>query len=94
MKFINLALLLVLVSSCSTQTIQINNKPIEYTRSQNHNFFFQGVGQGDNIQAGNLCKENDNVVQVKSTITGTQVFLTIITLGIYTPMTSKVSCSE
>jgi hypothetical protein len=94
MKYLLIILSLSFLASCSTQTIKLDSANYDYVEKQNHHFFFQGIGQKRDINTTSICKDGDKVVQVQSKMNGMQVFLTTITLAIYTPMTASVYCAE
>lgn len=83
------------LSGCAQQTFKINNgiaeKPSQETRQ---NFFINGIGQSQTIDAASVCGGADKVVRTEVQESGMDVFLHIITIGIYTPREARVYCSK
>tara|TARA_Y100001960_G_scaffold236018_1_gene248512 strand:- start:378 stop:665 length:288 start_codon:yes stop_codon:yes gene_type:complete len=94
MKYLLIILSLSFLAGCSKQTIKTDSANYDYLEKQTHHFFLQGFGQRKTINTANVCKDGDKVVQVQSKMNAMQVFLTTITLTIYTPMTATVYCTE
>jgi len=91
-KFVLLALILTAVS-CSTQKIRFID---EYTNTNpnfedSQAFFIYGVGQTKEIKIDKICN-NKGLDKIETKQSGMDVFLSIITFGIYTPRTVAVYC--
>lgn len=83
----------ILVSSCSSQTFNINgaNGEIPTSQSSQH-FFINGIGQEKIINAAEICGGVEKIVKVESQQTFLNGFLGVITAGIYTPRDVKIYC--
>ncbi|HAG53044.1 MAG TPA: lipoprotein bor [Alphaproteobacteria bacterium] len=96
MNFKKLALLcsLVVLASCAKQTVYVADKPMDYDVSKTSHFFLWGIGQTSKVDVARICKSRNNVSKVESRMSGGQAVVTLLTFGIYTPMTSTVYCSK
>lgn len=83
------------LSGCAQQTFEINHgiseKPTQETRQT---FFVNGIGQSQTINASRVCGGADKVIRTEVQESGMDVFLRIITIGIYTPKEARVYCSK
>ena len=85
----------LLATGCATQTGLIKkNAPATPTYTESQSFFVSGIGQEKTIDAAKICGGADKVAQVQSKLEPKDLFLGIITLGIYTPHTAKVYCQQ
>ncbi|WP_052281781.1 Bor family protein [Kluyvera genomosp. 1] len=96
MKKLIIALLTTMaLSGCAQQTFKINDgivtKPTQVTKQT---FFVQGIGQTQTIDAAKVCGGADKVVRTEVQESGMDVFLRIVTIGIYTPREARVYCSK
>lgn len=96
MKKLMIAIITATVlSGCAQQTFKINNsiaeKPTQETRQS---FFLNGIGQSQTIDAASVCGGADKVVRTEVQESGMDVFLRVITIGIYTPREVRVYCSK
>lgn len=94
MKKTLLVLSLLTLASCAKQTVYVSDKPIGKEVEKTNHFFFWGIAQSSKMDVARICKGRTNVSKVESRMSGGQSLAVLFTLGIYTPMTSKVSCSE
>lgn len=85
----------VVLSGCAQQTFKINNgiadKP---TQEVKQSFFVNGIGQSQIIDAALVCGSSDKVIRTEVQESGMDVFLRIITIGIYTPREARVYCAK
>ncbi|MEG2568698.1 MAG: Bor family protein [Acinetobacter sp.] len=83
------------LSGCAQQTFKVNNgiatQPSQETRQT---FFINGIGQSHTIDAAMVCGSADKVIRTEVQESGMDVFLRVITLGIYTPREARVYCSK
>lgn len=83
------------LSGCAQQTFKINNGIAEKpTQEVKQSFFVNGIGQSQTIDAALVCGSADKVVRTEVQETGMDVFLRIVTLGIYTPREARVYCAK
>ncbi len=95
MKKLMIAVLTSMVlSGCAQQTFKLNDdivkSPAHVTKQT---FFVQGIGQSQVIDAALVCGGADKVVRTEVQESGMDVFLRVVTLGIYTPREARVYCS-
>ncbi len=87
--------LCILVSGCATQTYQINGGAgKEPTQEEMQTFFVSGIGQTQEMDAASVCGGVDKVAKVESYQSFLDIFLGVITWGIYTPRQARVYCLE
>lgn len=82
--------------ACSTITIIPSNKPIALSPpkySKTHNYFFWGLMGEKYINTKRICRRK-RVRQMQTQFTFVNSLLTLLTLGIYSPKTAKVWCSN
>ncbi|MBA7800752.1 Bor family protein [Citrobacter freundii] len=85
----------VALSGCAQQTFKINNGIAEKpTQEVKQNFFVHGIGQSQTIDAALVCGGADKVIRTEVQESGMDVFLRIITIGIYTPREARVYCAK
>lgn len=65
-----------------------------HTGNQTEFFFINGIGQSQTIDAASVCGGADKVVRTEVQESGMDVFLRIITIGIYAPREARVYCSK
>ena len=94
MKFLTLTTIMVfLATGCATQSYHLSDaKVTEPKYEDSQPFFVEGIGQGKEVNAAEICGGAENIVKIESEQTAADVGLSIITLGIYTPRTAKVYC--
>jgi hypothetical protein len=85
----------VALSGCAQQTFKINNGIAEKpTQEIKQSFFVHGIGQSQTIDAALVCGGADKVIRTEVQESGMDVFLRIITIGIYTPREARVYCAK
>lgn len=85
----------VVLSGCAQQTFKINNGIAETpTKEVKQTFFVNGIGQSHTIDAALVCGSADKVIRTEVQESGMDVFLRIITIGIYTPREARVYCAK
>ena len=84
----------VLLSGCATQTAYVNGKGGRLAYEESQTFFINGVGQEKIVNAVEICQEEQNIAKVESQWEGKDILWAIVTLGIYTPRTARVYCSQ
>ncbi len=90
---------LLFLSSCATQRGIMQDRVMNDNKgrlayNETSHFFFWGLGQEDTIDVLKICKRRSNVSYVESKLTGSNGFLTAITLGLYAPRNKKVYCKK
>jgi hypothetical protein len=83
-----------LLIGCATVTVRPEGGPRVIDRPDyqvTKSYFFWGLSGEHTIDVAAVCKEK-GVEQFQSQLTSMNVFLGVITLGIYTPKTAKVWC--
>jgi Bor protein len=55
-------------------------------------YFLSGIGQSQTINAAGICGGADKVSALAKERTATDIALSLVTLGIYTPQTARVYC--
>lgn len=94
-KFIAVSLLAVFFAGCTTQTAQIAGEVtdnIKPTKSVNQSFFIGGIGQQETLNVLEICGSADKINQVETVLSGSNILVGVVTLGIYTPRTANVYC--
>lgn len=82
-----------MISGCATQTYYVNGKSAGTPKADEmQNFFVSGIGQEQKLDAASICGGADKVVKVESKQEFIDIFLGMITSGIYTPRHAKVYC--
>lgn len=91
-KLLAMLLATSLLSACATQTVHLQkgNSRLSYEESQT--FFISGLGQEQTVNAVQICGDESRIAKVESHLSGTNILLGIVTLGIYTPRTARVYC--
>ena len=85
----------VALAGCAQQTFKINNGIAEKpTQEVKQSFFVNGIGQSQTIDAALVCGSADKVIRTEVQESGMDVFLRIITIGIYTPREARVYCAK
>ena len=94
-KFVIGIIAAVALSGCAQQTFKVNKgiatQPGQETRQT---FFIHGIGQSQTIDAALVCGSAEKVIRTEVQESGMDVFLRVITLGIYTPREARVYCSK
>ncbi|MEG1211495.1 MAG: Bor family protein [Leclercia sp.] len=85
----------VALSGCAQQTFKLNDGIAEKpTQETQQSFFVNGIGQSKTIDAAKVCGGADKVLRTEVQESGMNVFLRIVTLGIYTPREARVYCAK
>ncbi|OOF45874.1 lipoprotein bor [Rodentibacter trehalosifermentans] len=87
-----LATTTLLLSACSTQTAYVKSQTGKLTLEDNQTFFLFGVGQEETVNAVKVCGSEEKIAKVESQLTGKNILLGLVTLGIYTPRMARVYC--
>lgn len=100
MKKYLLIITLFLITSCQTQRFSVNQYiRREVPKSNPHytkwsHFFFWGIGQESNLNAGEMCKEDGGVAFVETKLTFAQGLISGLSYGIYSPRTNNIYCNK
>lgn len=78
------------MSACQTVTMDFGGKLDRRSVSVNHNFFFWGLTAVQDIDVKEYCGNGVARIEEKSTVGN--VFLSVLTIGIYNPRTSEFFC--
>jgi Bor protein len=83
-----------ILSGCVTQTftLAVNTPPMP-DATQQVVFYFGGLGQNREVNAGKICGGASRVAKVTTGQSGGEALLSAITLGIYSPRTVSVYCA-
>ncbi|EEV24828.1 lipoprotein [Actinobacillus minor 202] len=82
-----------LLSGCATQTAYINDSSSgKLSYEDNQSFFLFGIGQENTVNAVQICSGESKIAKVESELTGKNILLGLVTLGIYTPRAARVYC--
>jgi len=93
MKNIILAITLIAMTGCATQTFTLHNAGSGSLKTEaSQTFFINGIGQTQQLNAATLCGDANKVAKVETQLTFLDGFLATLTFGIYTPRTAKVYC--
>ena len=97
MKTLLSALLVtLLLSSCATQSFDINS-PVapsdQATLDTSQTFFVGGVGQSASVDAAEVCGGAENVARVETELSFLDGLFAGLTGSIYSPRTARVYCS-
>lgn len=82
----------LLLSACSTQTAYVKSQAGQPKLEENQTFFLFGIGQEKTINAVQVCGGEEKIAKVESKLTGSNILLGLVTLGIYTPRQARVYC--
>ncbi len=96
MKCVLAMLLLCCLCACSSVTVRTDDERKTRTSpdyEQRFNYFWWGVKGTNSVNVREVCK-GDNVEQMQAINTFSDSFLTLITLGIYSPRTARVWCKQ
>lgn len=96
MKKLSILLTFALLHGCASQTYLVNgDTSTKHADSeQTQHFFVSGIGQGKTTDAAKICGGADKIIKVESKEEPLDIFLGVITAGIYTPRTAKVYCKK
>ncbi len=96
-KFLILAIIPLILSSCSRQRSQfVDDSTLTNARyvQDSSGYFFGGLGQSDEVDAEAVCGNSENVAAVESRLSPGNIAVSIFTLGIYTPRSYRVYCVQ
>ncbi len=99
-KFIALFIIIISITSCSTQRFSVNsNSRREVPISNPHfskwnHFFFWGIGQESFVNADELCKNENGVAFTETKLTFAQGLVSTFTWVIYSPRTTNIYCNR
>ena len=94
-KIVSTLALVLIFSSCATQTTLLNNTYGSVIgESGTHNFFVAGIGQTARVNLDEACGEGYVASKTQTVNSPVNIVLSIITFGIYTPRDYKVFCSR
>ena len=77
-----------------TNTVPINQEPKKATATQWDHFFIGGIGQESELDAADICGDPESVIKTTGVLTPGNWLVGVLTLGIYTPLTSEVYCAD
>lgn len=97
MKNLTIAVVVVLMTGCATQTYTMTDEsagltPQLPTKEISQTFWVEGIGQEKSLNAAQICGGANKVIKVESKETFLDGLYGVLTLGIYTPRTAKVYC--
>jgi hypothetical protein len=94
MKKLFLALFVTsLISGCATQTFYVHGGTTSVANEDRMQaFFFNGIGQEQEINAALVCGSADKIAKVQVQQTFLDGLITGITFGIITPRDARVFC--
>jgi hypothetical protein len=93
LRTLTAAAALLLTSGCYNVTYMSKTRmPAAVVHEEKMNFFIFGLVGEHDIQAAQICPTG--VAKIRTTETGVNVLLTIITLGIYSPRTAQITCAK
>ena len=94
-KLIIAAVAATVLSGCAQQTFNLRDyiaeQPAHVTKQA---FFVNGIGQEQTIDAAKICGGANKVVRTEVQESGMDVFLHVVSLGIYTPREARVYCAK
>lgn len=83
------------IAACSNQTAYLKgNVPAKLSYEENQSFFLYGIGQERVVNAVEICGGEEKISKVESQLTGGNILVGLVTLGIYTPRVSRVYCQQ
>tara|TARA_Y100001960_G_scaffold226116_1_gene236814 strand:- start:1780 stop:2097 length:318 start_codon:yes stop_codon:yes gene_type:complete len=94
MKKVLIALSLLALTACSKQSYIMSSKKGELTHEYNNSFFLGGIGQTEDNDAVKMCAGQQNITMVETQRTFGNGLVSVVTLGIYTPMKVRVYCKK
>ena len=84
--------LALLITGCAQQTFTVQNKPAAVASPIISSFL--ELGEKKTVDAAKICGGAENVVKTETQQTFVNGLLGFITLGIYTPLETRVYCSQ
>lgn len=94
MKFSVIIFFCVTLTGCAKQSFILKSETTDTSaKVETHHFFISGLNQKSKIDAAAVCGSADKVSRTETQLTFMNIFLNIITFGIYTPREATVYCS-
>ena len=94
-KIVSTLALVLIFSSCATQTTLLNDSYGSVIgESGTHDFFIGGIGQTARVNLDEACRKGYVASKTQTISSPVNIVITIVTLGIYTPRDYKVFCSK
>ncbi|MGR6036074.1 MAG: Bor family protein [Candidatus Nitrosoglobus sp.] len=82
-----------LISGCATQTFYVHGGGSSVPNKDTMQvFFYNGIGQEQEINAAQVCGSADKIAKVQVQQTFVNGLLTVITFGFFTPRDARVFC--
>ena len=88
------ALALLITGCARQQTFTVQNKPAAVARNHHPSFLRFWNWAKKTVDAAKICGGAENVVETETQQTFVNGLLGFITLGIYTPLETRVYCSQ
>jgi hypothetical protein len=92
-KIIAIVALQLALAGCAQQTFTLRDGAARIPHETRQTFIVHGIGQSQTIDAAAVCGGADKVARTEVQQSGMDVFLRVVTLGIYTPREARVYCS-
>ena len=93
-KIVSTLALVLIFSSCATQTTLLNDSYGSVIgESGTHDFFIGGIGQKARVNLDEACGKGYVASKTQTVSSPVNIVISIVTLGIYTPRDYKVFCS-
>jgi uncharacterized lipoprotein YajG len=95
MKKLLLLLAAVAIVGCANQRFDLkssNDANVAFDDAQT--FWVGGIGQSTTVDAAKVCGNASKIANVVTEQTGSNVLLSIVTIGIYSPRQVRISCSK
>lgn len=90
------SIMLVFFVGCANTkfNIQDRNDGLQPRYVANQHYFLGGIGQEKNIDPAQICGEKEKIARVETQQTFVNGLVTLLTWGIYSPLTARVYCSK
>ncbi|MCY4472074.1 MAG: Bor family protein [Kistimonas sp.] len=95
-KLVSLTFLVAILSGCASQSLTLRPRASGDFPDQevSQDFFISGLLQKKHLDAAAVCGTADKVARVETVETPTNVVLSMLTFGLYTPRTVRVYCAR
>ena len=94
-KILSAAVGVLMISSCATQTNVLNDSYGSVAGDTGtHGFWIGGIGQIQTVNLDNACGEGYSASKTQTVFSAGNWFVSVLTLGIYTPRDYRVFCSK
>ncbi|MCY4472086.1 MAG: Bor family protein [Kistimonas sp.] len=95
-KLTVLCLLSVAISGCATQSFNLTSGRVDEIPDEetSQHFFVGGIAQMKSMNAASICGGSSRVARVEARSSPLDAVLSMLTMGIYTPRTARVYCSQ